>query len=359
MTALGLMSGTSMDGMDVGVVETDGESVVRTGAGMTVPYPDKLARELFQLLEKPERAADDGLTDLEQAVTDAHCDAVIGFLQATGIKPADIDVIGFHGQTVLHRPERRFTRQLGLGQRMADRLRLPVVNRFRHADVAAGGEGAPFVPVFHQALAAGLSKPLAILNLGGVGNVTYLSGNGVSAFDTGPAGALIDDTMRRRFGRSFDEGGAVAARGTVNRELVDAFLADPFFTRPPPKSLDRNTFHRWGKPLENLSPEDAVATATAFTLESVAAALNYMPESPNRWLVTGGGRRNDTLLRALGRRLGVNVAGVETVGWNGDFMEAHAFGYLAVRHLRGLPLSFPETTGVPRPMPGGVSYKPR
>ncbi len=346
-----------MDGIDVAVIETDGETVVTTGGGRTYPYPTALRAALIDLLETPERARHEALADLEIAVTDAHVEAVRALFDDEGLTADDIDLIGFHGQTVLHRPAERFTRQLGFGNLMAQRLGIATVDRFRHADVAAGGEGAPFVPVFHRALASDLKHPLAVLNLGGVGNVTYLDDTRTIAFDTGPAGAMIDDFMLRRFGRPYDENGALAAAGTANEAAVRFFLSDPFFSRMAPKSLDRNAFHRWGDKVIGLTDADAAATLTAFTLESIAAALSHMPEQPLRWLVTGGGRKNGYLMDRLARRLAVPVEPVEAVGWNGDLLEAQAFAYLAVRSVRGLPLSYPTTTGVHQPMPGGVLHK--
>jgi anhydro-N-acetylmuramic acid kinase len=227
------------------------------------------------------------------------------------------------------------------------------VGRFRDADVASGGEGAPFVPLYHRALASRLPQPVMVLNLGGVGNVTYIDGNTVIAFDTGPASALLDDFMLRRRGLAYDENGRFAASGTPDPVLVAAFMTNPYFDRPAPKSLDRQDFHGRAQGVDDLSDVDAAATLSAFTVESVLAALRHVPTAPKRWLVTGGGRRNGLFMSRLRERLGVPVEPVEAVGWNGDFLEAQAFGYLAARSVLGLPLSLPTTTGVPYPMPGG------
>jgi anhydro-N-acetylmuramic acid kinase len=274
-----------------------------------------------------------------------------------GLDPTKVGLVGLHGQTVYHRPEVRFTRQLGLGERVAQTLGIDTVYRFRHADVASGGEGAPFAPLYHRALASELEQPVMVLNLGGVGNVTYLDGDTVIAFDTGPASALLDDFVLRRRGIPFDEDGRIAASGKVDERLVQEFMANPFFGRAAPKSLDRNDFHRRAQAVEALSDEDGAATLAAFTIESVVAALRHVPGKPKRWLVTGGGRQNGHFMRRLSDRLGVPVQRVEEVGWNGDFLEAQCFGYLAVRSRRGLPLSLPTTTGVPRPMPGGELHR--
>jgi anhydro-N-acetylmuramic acid kinase len=334
--AIGVISGTSMDGIDVSIVETDGDTVVKPGPGRTFPYPDDLRRRLQDLIADPARAQSEPLEDLDQAVTEAHVAAIRRFLKETGTSPDEVSLIGFHGQTVYHRPEIRFT---------------------RHADVAYGGEGAPFVPLYHRALASHLDQPIMILNLGGVGNVTYIEGDTVIAFDTGPASALLDDFVLRRRGLSYDENGQLAASGTPNRKLVEEFMRNPFFDRPAPKSLDRQDFHARAKGVEALSDEDGAATLAEFTIESVVAALRHVPRLPLRWLVTGGGRRNAHFMNRLRERLGVSVEPVEAVGWNGDFLEAQAFGYLAVRSVKGLPLSLPTTTGVPHPMPGGELHR--
>jgi anhydro-N-acetylmuramic acid kinase len=357
LTAIGVISGTSMDGIDVSIVKTDGDRIVTPGAGRTFPYPEDLRRRLLELIAEPSRAQTEPLLELDQEVTDTHIDAIRRFMMQTCIEPAGVDLIGLHGQTVYHRPEARFTRQLGLGERVAEQLGINTVNRFRHADVASGGEGAPFVPLYHRALAAPLDQPLMVLNLGGVGNVTYIDGDVVIAFDTGPASALLDDFVLRRQGIPFDEDGRLAASGTVDEALVAAFMQNPYFDRPAPKSLDRQDFHARAKDVEALSDADGAATLAAFTVESVAAALRHVPKEPRRWLVTGGGRRNAHFMHRLRQRLGVEVAPVETVGWDGDFLEAQAFGYLAVRSVRGLPLSLPTTTGVPSPMLGGELHR--
>ncbi len=355
--AIGVISGTSMDGIDVSIVETDGDALVRPGPGRTFPYPQDLRKSLQALIAEPARAQSEPLDDLERSVTEAHIGAIRRFMAETGIAAKDVSLIGFHGQTVYHRPESRFTRQLGSGAQVAKELGIDTVDRFRHADVASGGEGAPFVPLYHRALASKLAQPVMILNLGGVGNVTYIDGDVVIAFDTGPASALLDDFVLRRRGLGFDENGQLAASGTADRTLVAEFMSNPFFDRPAPKSLDRQDFHARAKSVEALSDEDGAATLAAFTIESVVASLRHVPRTPQRWLVTGGGRRNAHFMKRLHERLGVAVDPVETVGWDGDFLEAQAFGYLAVRSTLGLPLSLPTTTGVPHPMPGGELHR--
>jgi anhydro-N-acetylmuramic acid kinase len=354
MTVIGAISGTSMDGMDIALVETDGQAIVHTGAGCMVPYPVDLRNDLLTFLSDPSRAMSDPMIDLELRVTNAFTQAIGFFMDKEGFDKTKVDLIGLHGQTVYHRPEKRFTRQLGDGQRMAQELGIDVVDGFRLADVAIGGHGAPLAPLYHAALAKNLSQPLMVLNLGGVGNITYLDGDTIIAFDTGPASALIDDLVLRRFGIPYDEDGRIAMRGTVDQTVLTELMANPFFSLSAPKSLDRNDFHRRAGIVESLCDDNAVATLTAFTIEATVAALHHVPKKPLRWLITGGGRHNQSFMQGLSTRLGVPVEPVEAVGWNGDLIEAQCFAYLAVRSTLGMPLSLPSTTGVPYPMCGGV-----
>ncbi len=352
--ALGLISGTSMDGIDAALIDTDGEQVGARLGAITLPYQAALRAELLAIAADPTRA-EEPLSEVEHAVTQANAEAARAVRARAGLAAKAIRVVGLHGQTVLHRPGRRFTRQLGNGALLAHLLGIDVIAGFRLADVAAGGQGAPFAPLYHAALARGLDQPLAVLNLGGVANVTFLDGDTVIAFDTGPASALIDDWVRRHTGQPFDEGGRIAASGRVDQSRLAALLANPFFALAPPKSLDRNDFPL--SAVEGLSLAEGAATLAAFTVASVAQACAHLPATPRRWLVTGGGRHNATLMAGLRATLGVAVEPVESVGWDGDTLEAELFGFLAMRSLRGLPLSLPSTTGVPHPMPGGVLHR--
>jgi anhydro-N-acetylmuramic acid kinase len=353
LTAIGVISGTSMDGIDVSIVTSDGRDTPRFGAGASYPYRESTRRELQALVAEAERALSEPLVELEAAVTEDHLAAVRRFIAEQKLDPKTIDLVGLHGQTVYHRPEQRFTRQLIDGPAVAKALGIATVDRFRYADVAAGGEGAPFAPLYHRALAQAFDPPVMVLNLGGVGNVTYIDGDTVIAFDTGPASAILDDFVQRRQGKSYDAGGALAASGRVHDDLVAGFMDSPFFDRPAPKSLDRNDFHRRAKVVEALSDADGAATLAAFTVESVVASLRHVPAKPKRWLVTGGGRLNRHFMVRLAARLGVPVEPVEAAGWDGDTVEAQTFAYLAIRCVKGLPLSEPGTTGVPQAMTGG------
>jgi anhydro-N-acetylmuramic acid kinase len=352
-TAIGVISGTSMDGIDVALIRSDGDARVETGPAATFAYPQTVTKALRAVVAD-QRAAEKPQPELERQVTDTHVAAIEAFLARFAIAREEVALVGMHGQTVLHRPAERLTRQLCDGARAAEHLGIDVVCDFRSADVAAGGEGAPFAPIYHAAMAASLERPLMILNWGGVGNVTYLGSNGeIVAFDTGPANALIDDFILRRREVALDENGALAEAGRVHPQRLAAMMGDPYFGRPPPKSLDRNHFAGATALIEDLSDADGAATLGAFTVEATAAALGHVAEAPRRWLVGGGGRRNPFLMRRLRDRLGVTVEPVEAIGFDGDAIEAQCFAYLALRSRLGAPLSFPTTTGAPKPITGG------
>ena len=266
-------------------------------------------------------------------------------------------MIGYHGQTVAHRPDRGWTWQIGDGAVLARATGIAVVSDLRSADVAAGGQGAPLLPIYHAALTAGLERPVAVLNLGGVGNVTFVGADGaLVAFDTGPANGLIDSWVEAETGARYDADGALAASGHVDEAVLTAMLDHPYFAAPSPKSLDRNDFTI--QPARGLSAADGAATLTAFTAATVAEALDQLPARPKRLIVAGGGRHNPTLLRMIGERTGIAPEASDTLGWDGDAMEAEGFAYMAVRTLKGLPISFPGTTGVPHPLLGGRVDRP-
>lgn len=360
MRAVGLMSGTSMDGVDVAFIDTDGETIARFGPTGYRAYAEEERALLRAALAEGARLTAPGertplLEKAEDLITRAHAEAVEQFFAAHGLTRSDVDVIGFHGQTVIHRPDLKMTVQIGDGIALSQRLGVPVVYDLRAADIAAGGQGAPLAPVFHLALArqAGLPRPAAIVNVGGVANVTFIDrDDGLIAFDTGPGNALIDDWMRERTGRPMDDGGAAAARGRADESLLAWFMVHPFFAKSPPKSLDRNAFaHRI---VGNVGTEDGAATLTTFTARSIARAADFQRDRPVVWVVCGGGARNAELLRLLAYHARAEVKTAEDLGWSADFLEAQAFAFLAVRSLKSLPLTFPSTTGVPAPATGGV-----
>lgn len=366
LVAIGLMSGTSLDGIDAALIATDGETTTTFAAAATLPYPPEFRARLRRLLGRAPRPEDAAVI---AELTDRHAAAVARLLTLAGRHKSEIDVIGFHGQTVLHRPDAGESVQIGDGGRLAEKTGIAVVEQFRAADLGAGGQGAPLAPLYHVALARELAKPVAIVNIGGVANVTWI-GPGIGAegpdgetpvlaFDTGPGNALIDDWVAARQGSAMDEDGRLAAAGRIDEGRLAVLLAHPYFRAPPPKSLDREDFASALDTLAPLDAADGAATLSALTARGIAAALAFLPAAPERWLVCGGGRRNPVLLGLLGEAVAAPVAAVEAVGWRGDSLEAEAFAYLAVRSLKSLPLSLPSTTGVARPLTGGVLRRPR
>jgi anhydro-N-acetylmuramic acid kinase len=354
------MSGTSLDGIDAALIETDGEARVRAVAFRGEAYSDAARAELAEAtrlaltFDRPR--ASPPIVAAGDLITRCHVLAVQKLLCDAGVEAGAIDVVGFHGQTIAHRPDRGWTWQIGDGAVLAQATGITCVADFRSADVAAGGQGAPLLPVYHAALAGSLVRPLAVLNLGGVANITFVGADGaLVAFDTGPANGLIDDWVEAHSGARFDAGGALAASGRVDETVLTAMLDHPWFDAPPPKSLDRRDFST--QPVRGLSPADGAATLSAFTAATVALALGHLPEPPRRLIVAGGGRHNPTLLAMIAQRTGLNPESSDSLGWNGDAMEAQGFAYMAVRTLQGRPISFPGTTGVPVPCVGGTIYR--
>lgn len=366
MLAIGLMSGTSMDGIDVALIETDGDRHVRRIAADGFAYDAGFRRRLGEALEaaktivhRDERPGE--LSALEREISDRNTEAVRRFLSAEGIGPAEIGVVGFHGQTVLHRPEKALTVQIGDGRRVCDSLGIDVVYDVRAADMRAGGQGAPLVPAYHAALAAGLPEALQVLpvvfvNIGGISNITYVDGKSAPiAFDTGPGNALIDQWVAREAGLPFDENGAVAAEGELIEDLAARYLSAAFFAKPAPKSLDRFDF---AVPSPKAGPLADVARTLCFvTAEAILKAADHLPEAPKLWIVGGGGRKHPTIMADLAdgaAKRGAKIVVAEDAGLNGDAVEAEAWAYLAVRSVRGMPLTWPTTTGCRTPTVGGV-----
>jgi len=365
VTALGLMSGTSLDGVDIALIETDGHAIQRFGPVGERPFTAGeralLRGALVDAQALTDRHARPGrLAEAEAMITDAYADTIRDFLAGRDGEP--VAVVGVHGQTVLHRPQDRLTVQLIDADALARRCGLPVVHDLRGADIAAGGQGAPLVPVFHQALArgAGLDLPVAVVNVGGVANVTWIGdSDSLMAFDTGPGNALLDDWVHRHTGEAMDRDGALAANGAVDEGVLSALeerLSD-YLAQEPPKSLDRLDLGT-GDALGGLSVEDGAATLTAFTARCLARALDHLRDAPKSWIVSGGGARNRALMHALDDALPGKVTTADALGWRGDFIEAQAFAFLAVRSLHGLPITFPGTTGARHPLTGGSLIHP-
>jgi anhydro-N-acetylmuramic acid kinase len=358
LKVIGLMSGTSLDGVDAALLETDGETVVQPGPALTLPYDAEtraLLRTALDLASGMDRNSPipEAIVVAERRLTEQHARAVKALLEKVGTA----DLLGFHGQTILHRPDRHWTWQIGDGALLARLTGIDVVSDFRSADMAAGGQGAPLMPLYHAAMArqSRLAEPLVVVNIGGVAQVTYINGETILAFDTGPGNAPIDDWMQRHTGRPLDEDGACAASGKVDQAALTRMLANPFFERVPPKSLDRMDFGIAA--VEGLPLADGAATLTAFTAAALVRAPEHFPAPARNWIVSGGGRHNPVLMKMLKARVDGNVRSAEGAGWNGDALEAEGFAYLAMRAKRGLSLSLPATTGVPQPMTGGKYWK--
>ncbi|NCC21085.1 MAG: anhydro-N-acetylmuramic acid kinase [Alphaproteobacteria bacterium] len=360
-TAVGLMSGTSLDGIDAALIQTDGEALVVPISFATLPFDPDLQASLREHLGAREDGSG-GIARAEKELTLAQADAVREVLGGTGFSLAQVDIVGFHGQTLSHDPDNGFTWQIGDGALMAQELGVDVVNDFRTNDVRHGGQGAPFLPLYHRArmMSSNVERPVAILNIGGVANITWIgdgSPDDIVAFDTGPGNALIDDFVRARRGMRFDRDGKLAKQGSLNQDFLMEWLRHPYFGKKPPKSLDRNDFHPGA--LAALADEDGAATLTAFTVYAVEKAFSHLPAMPKSLYVTGGGRRNPEIMEGLRAVLRTPVAPVEDLGWNGDALEAEGFAYLAVRSLKGLSLSLPATTGVREPVSGGILHRGR
>jgi len=357
--ALGLMSGTSLDGVDAALIRTDGEHILKFGEHITIPYS---AQERAELREAVYGRGD--MLVVERNNTIKHAEAVKELLKTAGLSKNDICVIGFHGQTVSHRPDERITMQIGDGALLAEKTGIDVVCDFRRRDMAAGGEGAPLVPLYHAALARHMELPIAVLNIGGIANVTWIGKSEIAAhelmaldilaFDTGVGNALLNEWALKHTGKDLDVDGVLALAGKADLAIVEQLMVDKFFAKHPPKSLDRNYFNF--EKLAGLSAADGAATLTEFVAASVAAGAKFFPSHAKQWFVAGGGRLNPAIMAALRRHFDY-VYPVEAIGWKGDALEAQAFAFLAVRSLRRLPLSLPTTTGAIRAVTGGALYR--
>jgi len=368
LTAIGLMSGTSLDGIDVALVRSDGRSAVERGPFLSVAYEPLFRRRLASALNTAmsivahnDRPGD--LSEIEDELTDRHAQALMSFARKHEIALEKVDLVGFHGQTVLHRPGQCLTVQLGDGRRLADAISIPVVFDMRSADMVAGGEGAPLAPAYHRALAAGLETemPVAFVNIGGISNITCVDKDGsLRAFDTGPGNTLIDQWVEDKAGVPFDQGGAIASEGVLLRSMIDAYLGADFFKDPARRSLDRNDF-RPPDP-ESATLEDGARSLARLTAEAIVLSSRQLPQLPRTWIICGGGRLNPVImgdLEEITAASGGSVLRAEDVGLNGDAMEAEAWAYLAIRARKGLPLSWPGTTGCRQPVTGGVLVLPK
>ncbi len=353
-----------MDGIDVALVRTDGLKAVEYGPTMALDYPVQLRKKIEVGLEDAKQIEERGqrpgsLAKLEQEITEAHINALKVFLKENSLTTNEIDLIGFHGQTVLHRPEQALTVQLGDGARLAKTSGIDVVYDMRANDMRAGGQGAPLVPVFHQAITENLDceTPVCFVNIGGIANITYVNGNELIAFDCGPGNALIDQWVQTVGGIPYDQGGNIASEGSIHQGIVDGYMKAAFFNKKGPKSLDRNDFPPLAAGAAELS--DGARTLARITALSIIRSTEHLPENapPKTWIICGGGRLNRTImadLTKLAKEQGGTVLSAEDVSLQGDMLEAQAFAYLAVRSKAKLPLTFPTTTGCKEPVSGGV-----
>lgn len=354
--AIGLMSGTSMDGVDAALIRTDGKTMEDTGHWVSLPYDSAFQQKLAHVAREQHMAKRD-ILELEHELTLRHAQAVEKLLKKAKLTPGKVRVIGFHGQTIDHAPHQHLTWQIGDGSLLAELTGIDVVCDFRRRDVAAGGHGAPLVPVFNLALVHGLKKPVALVNIGGSANVAFhgAKAEDILAFDTGPGNSLSDDWVRKKAGMEYDKDGLLALKGLPHLPTVKAFLSLPYFAKKPPKSLDRFDFRV--DQLGGLSLEDGAATAAEITAQAIVKSAEHYPQKVKHWYITGGGRKNGYVMQRLSELLKGAVSPVEALGANGDMVEAQAFAFLAVRSLKGLPLSLPSTTGVSRPVTGGALYR--
>ncbi len=357
--AIGLMSGTSADGVDAALIKTDGEQIISTGPYAFVEYSKAERAEILAKMQAAIAAPDHNARkqlgyELAPLITQRHGQVVEALLKKANLKNSDIDVIGFHGQTLYHEPATQFTLQAGDAQALAKRLSIPVVHDFRSNDMAHGGQGAPLVPVYHRALVAksNFTLPVCVVNIGGVANVTCIGPDGqLRAFDTGPGNVLIDEWVGKTTGERMDTNGAYAKKGTINQQALKTFMTNPYLQAMPPKSLDRYDFS--DDPVQKLTLEDGAATLTEFTVRAIEKALDFMPTPPQSWVIVGGGAKNPYLMQRLSDVLDMPVKSGENLGWHVGYVEAEAFGFLAVRHLNAMPLTFPGTTGVRESVQGG------
>ena len=352
--SIGLMSGTSMDGIDAALIKTDGYQVFEEGPFVTLPYK----RDFRKLLENLIAGKGD-LNEVEEQLTLEHAKAVSKLIKTFNIAISKVDLIGFHGHTISHNPDDQHTLQIGNGRLLAAMTGVNVVNDLRSSDVSAGGQGAPLAPIYHKALVKSQDLPVIILNIGGVANITWVDtlDENLIGFDTGPGNALIDDWIKKKTGRNYDNNGLLASQGQVHDGILTKLLAHPYFSAPNPKSLDRNFFKNLTEAaIASLTVEDGAATLSAFTVKSITNAINRLSKPFKKCIVAGGGRHNVSLMTGLKDNFPNRLISSDDMGWSGDAIEAQAFAFLAVRSRLNLPISFPGTTGVSEPQTGGVFH---
>ena len=354
LVAIGLKSDTAITGVDAALVKTDGIDIFENNLSISRPYSEELRKEIKSVLGEKGQLDVGHLKEVEQKVTQHHIETVQALLDLADKNPLNIDVIAFPGHTVLNRPSQKLSIQIGNAQEMLEAFGRPVVNRFYQSDLASGGQGSPIFPSFFDAMTREIEKPLAILSIGGLTSLSYIGINGeLAAFEVGPGNVLIDQWMQTRMGAEMDFDGLWAAKGMIDQRLLKKLMSHPYFSKLPPKSADRDEFDMLLQDVDGSSVADGAATLTALTVQSIVEGAKFLPEYPSKWIVIGGGAFNPSLIKGLKQSLRGTVITGEELHWNTSNIEAQGFAFLAVRTLFNLPISFPTTTGVPAPMPGG------
>ena len=364
-TALGLMSGTSVDGIDIATLITDGKTKIKLGPSEYYPFSKSFSTKIKSVfktkLNVEKSRKQKRIVEIENEFTHLNLIAINKFLKKNKINKKKIDVIGFHGQTISHNPSNGYSWQIGNSQKLANLLNIKVVSNFRENDIKNGGQGAPLTPIFHYYLTKKIKKKICFINLGGISNVTYFNHriktglNNMVAFDAGPCCSLIDDWISKNSNKKFDNFGSLARKGNIKKKIIHDFLRKSYFSKLPPKSLDRSFFSL--SLLRKLNIEDGAATLNYLVAESLLKAFYYFPNNPELCILSGGGRLNKFLVELISNKLKKpRVLLAEKYNWNGDSIEAHAFAYLSVRKLLNLPITFPKTTGVKKPLTAGQIF---
>ncbi len=344
--AIGLMSGTSLDGIDLAMIESDGGENIKIIASDYCEYSPEFRNRLRDLIFQNPTL--NGIKEIENEITILHANLVNNFLKKNNLKSSEIDLIGFHGQTIFHQPAKKITWQIGNSQLLALQTGIKTVGDFRINDVLEGGQGAPLVPIYHFYLFAKLSKPTLILNIGGIANLTYFDDKlaSLQAFDVCFGNAPFNDLMYKKFHKEFDENGDLAKTGKINLELINKILEHKIFNQSLPKSFSRNDFDEALSPLQSLEPQDILACYSQIFAEVLAKDIKIFSKKPTQIIVCGGGAKNKNLLNVLQKKLeDIKILTAQEVGFNVHSIEAEAFAFLAIRRILNLPISFKQTTG--------------
>ena len=359
--SIGLMSGTSMDGVDASLILSDGVVIHDVILTTSIPYPASLIKKVKDLAVGFENKEfnQNKLISVSSELSELNLLAVKKIRDITDQMKVNPDLIGYHGQTIFHSPENAVTFQIGNPQYLANHLKVPVVFDFRMGDILNGGQGAPLTPIYHRAkITTDQGGPIAIVNIGGISNITYLNGENIEAFDCGPGNCIIDDLCREYYDMPFDDEGRIASSGKIDHDFVNNILSDDFFNKRPPKSLDRNYFHKYLSSINSM-PNDKIASFSYLTAFAIVRAVEYFEVKPQKIILTGGGSKNRYIFDKISEISGVSVSIMEDFGFDSQYVEAEAFAYLAIRCIRGLPITFPKTTGINLPMSGGRIYEPQ